>query len=776
VYATSFNFGPLLGGTSIRFRLYSIFGLKPTDIFNIVSMLMVMFWLGICSISAVVFLLAPTRGDGAEVGTVFEMPLRLFGVLAAVAVGGYLALNALRREPIGVGQLTIRLPGLPLALEQVLLASLDLIVAAGVLWVLLPEDLQIDFLGLLTGYLLAVLATAFSQVPGGLGVFELVVLSYAVPEKSPAAVGALVIYRLVYYLLPLLAATATYFAGELRGHGRELEALRQGFARWGGPVLPGLLALLTFVSGAILLFTGATPEIPSRLHSLERLLPLGVLEMSHLVGSLVGTLLLVLSRGLARRYDSAWAATSALVAVGIVAVLVRGFDLEEAILLGFVLFLLIASRRQFYRHGSLLHPPLSWSWLTAIFMAVFAAIWLGIFAYKHVEYSNDLWWQVAYRAEAPRFLRASLVSVVTLLLVAISSLFRGARPQHAAPTTDDLAAAAHIIAQQSSADALLALVGDKSLLFNEDRSAFLMYATQGRSWIALGDPVGPQSEWTSLAWSFHELVDAHGRLTVFYHIPAKSLPAYLQLGLTPIKVGDFGRVPLNEFTYEGPKFKELRQVRHRYDRAGFVFAILARKEVPPVLPRLREISHEWLADKNTAEKRFSVGYFSESYLSQTPIAVVKRGGEIFAFANVLATETKDELSIDLMRHVADVPNGIMDYLFGQLMQWGKDNGFKWFSLGMSPLSGLESRRLAPLWNRIGNAVYRHGEYFYNFEGLRQYKEKFHPSWEPYYLLYPGGLSLSRVLLDLAALTSGGMTRAITKGLPLSKAASAAMTQ
>jgi phosphatidylglycerol lysyltransferase len=129
---------------------------------------------------------------------------------------------------------------------------------------------------------------------------------------------------------------------------------------------------------------------------------------------------------------------------------------------------------------------------------------------------------------------------------------------------------------------------------------------------------------------------------------------------------------------------------------------------------------------------------------------------------VLATEVKDELSVDLMRHVSGVPNGIMDYLCGQLMQWGRDRDFRHFDLGMAPLSGLESRRLAPIWNRIGNTIFRHGEHFYNIEGLRQYKEKFHPYWEPHYLMYSGGLVLSRVLLDLATLISGGLKRAITK--------------
>ena len=65
-------------------------------------------------------------------------------------------------------------------------------------------------------------------------------------------------------------------------------------------------------------------------------------------------------------------------------------------------------------------------------------------------------------------------------------------------------------------------------------------------------------------------------------------------------------------------------------------------------------------------------------------------------------------------------------------------GYRWFNLGMAPLSGLEAHPLAPAWHRVGNFIFRHGEHFYNFEGLRRYKAKFDPAWEPRYLVARGG--------------------------------------
>ena len=100
----------------------------------------------------------------------------------------------------------------------------------------------------------------------------------------------------------------------------------------------------------------------------------------------------------------------------------------------------------------------------------------------------------------------------------------------------------------------------------------------------------------------------------------------------------------------------------------------------------------------------------------------------------------------------------MEALFVHLMQWGKEQGYRRFALGMAPLSGFEHSPVASLWNRLGAFLYEHGEAVYNFQGLRAYKEKFDPVWEPHYLAYPGGLRLPRILADVSALVAGGYGR------------------
>ena len=150
---------------------------------------------------------------------------------------------------------------------------------------------------------------------------------------------------------------------------------------------------------------------------------------------------------------------------------------------------------------------------------------------------------------------------------------------------------------------------------------------------------------------------------------------------------------------------------------------------------------------------FAESCFSPDYLRKCPLAIVRKEGEIIAFANIWTTENKAEASVDLMRYIPGKADSVMEYLFLKLILWSKDSGFQWFDLGMAPFSGLYNRALAPLWHRLGSLIFRMGDSAFKFSGLRAYKEKFNPVWEPIYIASPGGLDLPEVLLNLATLIS-----------------------
>jgi phosphatidylglycerol lysyltransferase len=241
------------------------------------------------------------------------------------------------------------------------------------------------------------------------------------------------------------------------------------------------------------------------------------------------------------------------------------------------------------------------------------------------------------------------------------------------------------------------------------------------------------------------------------------LHQYADFGLTFVKLGEEAFVELGAFHVDGADRKPFRLSLNRFARSGMTFRVVPPAEVPALLPQLDEVSREWLAHKRAAEKGFSLGFFAPEYVVRFPAAVVEENGRVLAFATVWPGPDRRELSVDLMRYRGDAPRSVMEMLLLQLILWGKAEGFQRFNLGMAPLSGLELSAVAPMWTRMGHFLFEQGGALYNFQGLRSYKEKFHPVWEPRYLAYPGGLRLARVMADVSALIAGGYRGIFRRG-------------
>ena len=754
-YAFSNTVGiSLLTGGSLRYRFYSAWGLSAEVVARVLAFTTGTFWLGIFTLGGVVFLALPP--ELPSLGFLSPPALRAMGAIPTILVGCYLLATVRYRRPLRLKSWEFPLPSLRLALMQVLVGAVDWTVAGSILYLLLPGSAGLSLSAFLGVYLLAQIGALVSHVPGGLGVFESIIVFLLPGIPPPQLLGALLIFRGIYYLLPLGMATVLLGGIEVMERRTVLRRIGTLAGRWASVVAPTVLAAATLVAGAILLFSGATPAVPERLAWLREIVPLPLLEVSHFLGSLTGAALLLLARGLQRRLDGAFYLTVGLLIAGIFFSLLKGVDYEEAAVLTLVLLALLPSRPQFYRTASLWQERFTAGWAGAISIVLLGSIWLGIFSYKHVEYSRKLWWSFTLHGNASRFLRAEVGAAALLVLAAVARLLRPSPPGPLSPGAEDLERAQRIVQESPRTDAHLALSGDKNLLFSDNGDAFIMYGVEGRSWVAMGDPVGAPAEGRELAWRFRELSERHGGWTVFYEIGPQNLPLYLDLGLTLLKIGETANIPLDRFALEGGLHKSLRQGFHRLKREGFEFGIAAAGDVPALLPELKGISDAWLRQKNTREKGFSLGFFQPDYLQRFPVACVRQEGRVVAFANLWCGAGREELSIDLMRFLPESPRGVMDFLLVSLLLWGKEEGYRQFNLGMAPLSGLEERPHAPLWNRLGALIYRHGEHFYNFQGLREYKEKFNPLWEPRYLALPGGIALPRVLANLATLISGGV--------------------
>ena len=760
-YAVAHNVGfAALSGGSIRYRIYSAAGLSGLQIAQVIAFCTATFALGsalLCGISLT--LRAEQAGQLLHVGSGLA---RAAGVLLIVLVVAYVATGAVRRKPIRFRGALIQLPGPGMSLLQVLVACLDLGLAAGVLYALMPAGSTDGYIGFVIIYLLATAAGLVSSVPGGLGVFESVLLlltPHGAPDQKLAAILA---YRIIYYLLPFLCAVVVMLGHELWVNRHLLARWLTWGSAWMRVITPHVIGAAVFASGVVLLFSGATPMLDARMHVLRHIMPLPLLEASHLLGSAAGMALLLLAQSVQRRLDAAWHVTFWLLLVGAVASLAKGFDYEEALLLLAMAGMLLLARGRFSRKASLFDQQFSPGWVLAAVAALLASIWLAYFSYRHVDYSHDLWWQFALHADAPRTMRAGVMTILMAGVVGAWMLLRPSPHDPVLPDEAELERARHIIDMASDTNANLALLGDKNLLFSADGKGFLMFRPIGRSWIVMGDPVGEPAVRAKLVWTFREACDRYAARPVFYQVGVEDLPNYLDVGLALSKIGEEARVDLTLFSLEGSRSAELRQLHRRALRAGASCEVIPATAVPALLPELRRISDHWLAAKSVAEKGFSLGRFDETYLARFPCAVVQVAGRPVAFANIWTTANRQELSIDLMRHDDAAPKGVMDYLLIELMLWGKAQGYQWFNLGMAPLSGLADREFAPTWNRVGAFVYRHGEHFYNFEGLRAYKEKFHPIWRPRYLASPGRTALPRVIMDLTSLIAGSSRRVVMR--------------
>jgi phosphatidylglycerol lysyltransferase len=751
----------MLTGASVRSRLYSAWGLPTPVIGRIIAFTAATLWLGVLMVAGTALIIEP--GTLAPLLHVTPAAAVAVGSVALSVVFGYLGWSVRGRQALSLWGWRFDPPTLRLALGQLAFSALDWLAAAAVLYVLLPSGSAPSFPVFAGIFVVAQGLGLASHVPGGLGVFEGAVLLLArgsIPTAELA--GALLIFRALYYFVPLLLATALLAGHEVLRHRERLGHISRAARRLVAGFTAPLIAVAVFTTGAVLLFSGATPTVGWRLRLLTEFVPLPLLEFSHFAASVIGMALVLLAYGLSRRLRPAWGLTAILLATGVVTSLLKGLDYEEATLALLTLGCLLPARDRFHRRASLWTERWTPGWVAAVAVALGASVWLGFFAYRHVEYSGELWWQFEFGADAPRFLRATVGAAAVALALALVRLFRPAPHRRAAPARAELERTVEVIAGGGQTQANLALLGDKQILFSESGRSFLMYAVRGRSWVALGDPVGDEAEFADLGWRFRELCDQHGGWPVFYEVSRHRLPLYLEQGLTLLKLGEEARVPLSSFTLEGKVRASLRRWKNACEKAGCSVEILPAGASDQHLPELERVSGDWLASRKTREKRFSLGRFDPEYLRRFPLALVRVEGRIVAFATLWTTRTREELTVDLMRYTSAAPANVMTYLFVQLMLWGRAEGYRWFNLGMAPLSGLGGRALAPLWHRLGAFVFRHGENFYRFKGLREYKSRFDPVWEPRYLASPGGLALPFILTDIATLIAGGVKGVFAK--------------
>lgn len=531
-------------------------------------------------------------------------------------------------------------------------------------------------------------------------------------------------------------------------------------------------ALFTYLMGIINLISTVKPALENRLALIKSVVPLEILNGSRITSALAGFALLLLAGSLWRRKQTAWILTVILLTISILAHMIKGLDFEEASLTLGLLALLVILRRSFrvssdrpsLRQGlfvlatafgfSLIYGTAGLYFLDKHFNIHFGIIGaLKQTVMMFTSYYNPILEPITgfgrYFVESIYIIGLGTLGFSLLMLI---------RPVlvRQSSTIEEQAHAEEIVKKYGrTALARATLFDDKSYFFGP-KDTVIAYAARGRGAIVLGDPIGPPKEVAATISSFKVFCSHNDWTPAFVSILPDYLDTYKKAGFDVVCIGYEAIIDLNKFTLEGSENKEIRNSVSRINRLGYK----AEVHIPPLeyilMQSLREISDAWLNLRHGGEMHFSDGWFEDNYIRNSPVIVVHApDGSPTAFANLVTEYQKNELTIDLMRHYQKIENGTMEFLFASILQRAKEKGYNTFSLGLSAIVGVGEKPDDPRVEKALHTISKYISRFYNFKGLHNFKEKFHPRWEPRYLAYSNSANLPLILTSLLKVHTDG---------------------
>ncbi len=577
-YALSHNLGfAAVSGAAVRYRLYAHWGLTPAQIGKVIAFCSLTFGLGGMVLAGLVLVVEPGAvpffGDRVPHWAMYAVAALLFGIdIAYVTLARVLG-------TFRVFGHEVQLPGLRMAVLQVLLAAADVAVTAAIFYSLLPAAPGLTYLRFVGVYLACYSAGLLATIPGGLGVFDGAMLLGLAPYLDPPVIiGAIVVFRLYYYVIPLFLAGSLFAGNEFILRGRTLLRARSG------ATAPDLLRVgrISEPDFAVAAATGAVALCG------VLLLSLGVLEQrpdfswidsdfaevvataGQFVPSLIGAALMVLAVALSQRVNLAWSSTIVLLLLAAAFTVAQSEPVWIPCILLLAALLVAPYRSAFYRHARLLAGPLEVATALPLFALVVCVLTLAMFE-RHVRWlANDSWWGVILSPELPNSLRASVALTVVLALGAMWRLLRPRRVTWAEwGATQRLRYAELGATPPSQAD---------GIVWGEADRAGIPFRRLGHTLLALGDPAGADSDRISAVWRLRDLARQEGRSPAVWRAGRSLLKVYADLGLAALPLNPDGTPA------EAPADPD-RPEAEQY------LVCMAERDLPGLLPMLSEL-HE----------------------------------------------------------------------------------------------------------------------------------------------------------------------------------------
>lgn len=708
-----------LSGGAVRYRVYSALGLGLADIARISAFVAVASGVGATLIGMAALTAYPDALRAA-----LPLPPAL---VQLVAGAGFVAANALiwwaslRGGVLHMGRMSLPAPRPGVLGAQMLITAFDMCMGALVLYLLLPHAGTIGYVPFLAVYLAAMMAGIISHVPGGVGVFETVVIA-ALPASVPVtdAAAALLLYRLIYYILPFVAALAILAGAE----GRRLLT-----GRITGAALSLTTGLVPLAMGAMVMASGAVmmlaPMIPPSSHladEIEAAMPFVLVETGALLSSAIGAALVLVAQGLLRRLAGAWWLTMVALLAGIGAALLDGWNTDRAAMLGLACLLLAPCRGEFYRSTRLTTGALSPSWLMlvgAMLSSVILVLFLATDAAR--PYAGDLWWQFPDDTRAPRALRVALTGGIVLALLTIWQALRHVprHPPRGGARVDDHAHVGALLGR--------ALAGGERFLLSEGGGAVIAYTPRGRVWLVRGDPFGDPAQIPGLIWAFRDAARRARVVPVFDGAGARWFPQWIETGMAVHRLGEAAILDLTRLT-PAP-------VPDDADNAADSDA-----DVPP----------DWLTPDDPRHQLVAGAGWRDAFggglqgCGQGPyrLAGFGRDGRLQGVASVHFDPVGGAAALGALRLAAGVPEARAGAFLAQLAQALAGQGMQRLDLGMVPgdaaRDALPGRSLPPP-EALAEARAR----------ARRVLGTLAPDWQPRYLVLPRLANPAAVMADLA---------------------------
>ena len=596
------------------------------------------------------------------------------------------------------------------------------------------------------GYIISVIFLLISPFLRGLGAIE-VSMTFILVRFGFGHVEAIAItflYRFFEFWTPFVAGIFAF-----------LSKANKLLMR----ILP---ALFLFALGIVNIVSAITPAINDRIVLLKDFIPVEIIDASNFLVFVAGLLLLVTAAFMLKGLRNAWWFALVFSFISLVGHLTKAIDYEEAIIAFLVITILVATRKEYHLKSNPKLRDVGVQTSMLLTAAVFAYGIIGFYFLDKKQFNIDFSLMQSIRFTFQNFflLNSSALTPSTLfgkyflysinfsgfaaIAFLVYTLIRSHTPKTKTDENEISLATELLNSFGRSALDYFKLYQDKLFFFSESKKAFLAYRIAGGFAVVLENPVAENHEEISQCIvEFDKYCYQNGMKSIFYRVPDTDLPAYQQLRKKALFTGQEGVVDLSTFNLTGPGKKSLRNAIHKMTEKGFHSTVHFPPVKDGVLQKIKSVSDEWLHESGRSEIIFSQGMFDWAELKQQTIITVENKEEkIIAFLNIIPDYIKGEATYDLIRKTKDAPNGVMDFILAELINYLKNNGYTSLNIGFAPMSGLDDPNTFP--ERSMKFAYEKIKSFAHFKGLREYKEKFEPEWHNRYLIYQHDYDLLQI--------------------------------